>query len=164
MHVKGPLSGSLGASFVPKDWRVRVFGTSDTIGIPYELLYIWTINLSVCMERHSHCTLWNLYIWLRCVILELRQIHGFHICLDILAAWSPSRKRVDTSRVGLLSLWCGPPIGSSKDHGYLHTKSVSRQGGIGSVQVRTHHITSPHPHHPTPPPRPIIRTKQREKL
>ena len=41
--------------------------------------------------------------------------------------------------------------------------AMGRRGGIGAVQVRTHHITSPHPHHPTPPLHPIIGTKQREK-
>ena len=41
--------------------------------------------------------------------------------------------------------------------------AMGRRGVIGAVQVRTHHIKSPHHHHPTPPPHPRIRTKQREK-
>ena len=56
LHVTGPWSGSIGASFVPTDWWVRVFGPSCIVYIPSDRLYIQTIPLSGCMYRHSHCS------------------------------------------------------------------------------------------------------------
>ena len=83
---------------------------------------------------------------------------------------NPTRRRVDTSIVGLPSLWCGPPTGVSEDHGYLHTKSVcsDRNGKTGqdwrcSGKNSPHQLNTPPPTNP-PPPHPRIGSKQREKL
>ena len=51
--VMGPWRGSLGASFVLADWRVRVFGPSGIIGRPSDRLYVWTFPLYGWMERIS---------------------------------------------------------------------------------------------------------------
>ena len=72
---------------------------------------------------------------------------------------NPNRRRVDTSRVGLPSLWCGPHTGVSEDQGYLHTKSVcrDRNGKTGldwrcSGKSSPNQInTSPQTNPPTPP-------------
>ena len=48
--VMGPLRGSLGASFVSADWRVRVLWSSGLVDRPSDLLYVHTITLSRCMD------------------------------------------------------------------------------------------------------------------
>ena len=52
-HVMGPMRGSLGASFVPADWQVRVVGSSRIVYRLYERLYLQTITMYGCMERSS---------------------------------------------------------------------------------------------------------------
>ena len=52
-----PCNGSLGASFVPADWRVRVFESSGLKDRPSDRLSIRTIPLSGCMDRRSRYTL-----------------------------------------------------------------------------------------------------------
>ena len=37
-NVMGPMRGSLGASFVPADWQVKVFWLSGIVDIPYDRL------------------------------------------------------------------------------------------------------------------------------
>ena len=57
-------------------------------------------------------------------------------------------------RVGLPSLWCGPPTAVSEDHGYLHTKSVcrDRNGKTGQDWHYSSKNNTPSPtNHPTPP-------------
>ena len=49
LHVTGPRSRSLEASFVPVDWRVRVFGPSVIVNIPSDRLYVRNIPLYGCM-------------------------------------------------------------------------------------------------------------------
>ena len=53
-HVTGPWSRYLGASLIPVDWQVGLFGPSGILDRPYECLYICTIPLSGCMDRHSN--------------------------------------------------------------------------------------------------------------
>ena len=62
-HVMGMWSRSLGASFVPADWQMRVFGPSGIIDRSYDRLYVRTIPLSGCMGRCSHYILPNPIIW-----------------------------------------------------------------------------------------------------
>ena len=50
-HAMGPNSGSLGASSIPEDYRLRVFGTSGIRDRPYDRLYVQTIPLTGCMDR-----------------------------------------------------------------------------------------------------------------
>ena len=52
-HVMGACSGSLGASFVPADWRVGVFELSGLLDIPSDRLSVWTILLYEFMYRRS---------------------------------------------------------------------------------------------------------------
>ena len=52
-HVTEQWSGSLGASFVPTDWRVRVFELSALIDRTSDRFSIWTITLYGCIGRLS---------------------------------------------------------------------------------------------------------------
>ena len=53
----GPIrGGSLGASFVSADWRVRVFWSSGLVDRPYDCLYVRTIPLFGCMNISSRYT------------------------------------------------------------------------------------------------------------
>ena len=80
---------------------------------------------------------------------------------------NPTRRRVDTSRVGLPSLWCRPHTGVSYVHGCLHKKSVcrDRNGKTGldwrcSGKRSTHQINPPPP--TNNPPHPWIWSKRRQ--
>ena len=54
-HVTGPRSGSLGASFVSEDLKVRVLWSSGIVDRPSDRFYVRTITLSGCMEkRHRY--------------------------------------------------------------------------------------------------------------
>ena len=54
-HVTGPRSGSLGASFVSADLKVRVLWSSGIVDRPSDRFYVRTITLSGCMEkRHRY--------------------------------------------------------------------------------------------------------------
>ena len=46
----------MNASFVPADWRVRMFKTSVIVDRPSDRLSIWTIPLHGCMYRCSYYT------------------------------------------------------------------------------------------------------------
>ena len=50
----GPRRGSLGASFIPVDWRVKVFGLSGLVDRPSENMFVHTITMSGCMYRQYH--------------------------------------------------------------------------------------------------------------
>ena len=52
--VMGPWRGSLGASIESADWRVRVFWSYGLVDRPSDRLYVHTIPMSGCMDRHSH--------------------------------------------------------------------------------------------------------------
>ena len=49
----GPRRGSLGASYVSADWRVREVWSSGLVYIMYDRLYVCTIPLPGCMDRRS---------------------------------------------------------------------------------------------------------------
>ena len=51
---RGREGGSLGASFILADWRVRVFWLSGIIDRPSDRLHVHTIPMSGCMGRRSH--------------------------------------------------------------------------------------------------------------
>ena len=53
----GAQSESLWAAIELVDWLVRVFGPFVLVDIPYKLIFVWTITLYGCMNRHYHYTL-----------------------------------------------------------------------------------------------------------
>ena len=57
--VMGTRSGSLGALFVLADWQLRVFWSFGLIDRPSDRLYVRTIPLSGCMDRHYRYTTSN---------------------------------------------------------------------------------------------------------
>ena len=69
-HVTGPWRGSLGATFVPVDWQVRMFGQSGLIYRPSGHIYVRTIPLSGCVDRRS-CYRSNLIIFWNCFYQQI---------------------------------------------------------------------------------------------
>ena len=56
LHVMGLWIRSLGASFAPADWQMRVFWLSGIVDIPSDHLYVRTIHMSGCIDRRSRYT------------------------------------------------------------------------------------------------------------
>ena len=64
IDVMGPWRGSLGASFVSADWKVRVFWLSGLIDRPSDRMYVLTIPMCGCMYRHSSYIPFSSQAWL----------------------------------------------------------------------------------------------------
>ena len=54
--TKHKLKIVMGPLFVSEDWRVRVFWSSGIVDRPSKRLYVLTIPLSGCMDRHFRYT------------------------------------------------------------------------------------------------------------
>ena len=52
-YVKGPWRVSQGASFVLKDWKVRVLWLFGIVDRPSKHIYVRTITMSGCVDRRS---------------------------------------------------------------------------------------------------------------
>ena len=132
--VTGPWSGSLGASFVSADWRVRVFWSSGVVNRPSEHLYVYTIPLYRCIDRSPHYTPFYSQAWLAC-----------HSKTCDLAASPEELSSYGSPRWGPPGPWTFSDNWTA--WGIPHTKKVSYKNwesynlGVNSILVTRFHCT-----------------------